>query len=293
MTRVWPVRFALQGLVALSAGCLPFFGNKGAPPRTPAAVERFADAARALGVPPSPPPLADVTRQLADAVESLPNAPGARERSQEIAAQAQSMHGVAADDSAPAQRSLAVALQAVQQMKKPAGSKKERERALQDVREAIGVKDGYRTMARALLVFTGGHPGLPAGATLPVLVAQLSVEDDDMARRTGSQAVFAVGEALRALDGDAGDLGQRAEQLARAAPLEYAPALHDALERAVAALRRLRASPPAFADLGAQAHDAVERIARDRPFELQRAAAQDALRLIADALTVARTAHDR
>src|SRR5262249_42251120 len=91
----------------------------------------------------------------------------------------------------------------------------------------------------------------------------------------------------RARRTQAGDLDQHAERLARAAPLEYAPALRDALERVVDALGRLRVSAPAFAALLSQAHDAVQRIARDRPFELQRPAAQDALRLIADALTVA------
>jgi hypothetical protein len=197
------------------------------------------------------------------------------------------MHGDGADDGRRARLSMSLALQALQEMRKPAGSKKDRERALQDVRQALGVRDGFHAVARALVIFTGGQPGLIAGAALPALVARFAVEDDDLARRTGAQAVFAVGEALRAHHVDAGDLSQRAERLASTAPLEYAPALRDALERAVEALRKVKANTAAFASLAAEAHDAVERIARDRPFELQRPATQDALRLIADALTVA------
>jgi hypothetical protein len=63
--------------------------------------------------------------------------------------------------------------------------------------------------------------------------------------------------------------------------------LRDALDGAVEALGRLRRDAPAFDALQSRARDAVERIARDVPFELQRPAAQDALRLVADALTVA------
>jgi hypothetical protein len=285
--RRWVIGFALQWLVAPSAGCLPFFGGKGPPPRTPAAVERFAASASALGLPPSPPSLAEATRLLAGAVESLPNAPGAREGGKEIGAQAQAMQRDAADESGRARRSISLALQALRQMRKPPGSKRDRERALEDAQQALGVEDGYRAVARALVLFTGGRPGLLAGSSLAVLVARFSVEDDDMARRTGAQALRAVSEALRALHVDSGDLGRRAERLGSAAPLEYAPALRDALERAVGALRTYKANAAAFASLEAQAHDAVERIARDRPFELQRPAAQDALRLIADALTVA------
>jgi hypothetical protein len=231
--------------------------------------------------------LAEVTRLLASAVESLPNAPGASDRGREITAQAQAMHGDAADDGRRARLSISLALDALQEMRKPAAAKKDRERALNDARQAVGVHQGYRAVAHALVIFTGGRPELTAGATLPALVARFAVEDDDMARRTGAQAVFAVGEALRALQVDAGDLSQRAERLASAAPLEYTLAFRDALERAVEALRKVKASTVAFASLAAEAQEAVERIARDRPFELQRPAAQDALRLIADALTVA------
>jgi hypothetical protein len=281
-------QLALAGLL-LYGGCLPFFGGKAPKPGTPAAVWRFAAAASQLGLPPSPPPLAEVTRLLAGAVESLPATPGGHERGQEIDAQARAMRGIPAEDEPRARQSLAAALHALEQMKKPAGSKKDRAHALEDVRQALGVGDSYRAVARALVLFTGSRLGLAAYGTLPALVARLSEEDDDTARRTGAQAVFAVGEALRALHGDAGDLSDRAEKLAHAAPLEYAPALHDALERAVAGLRRLDVHAPGFTELAKEAEEAVGRVARPRPFELQRAAAQDALRLITDALTVARS----
>jgi hypothetical protein len=281
-----PFALTLPSLVLLS-GCLPFFGSKGAPQRTPLAVERFAAAASELGLPPSPPPIDEATRMLADAVESLRNAPGAHERAQEINAQAQAMHAGGADHAEHARHSLELALGALQQMKKPAGSKKERERALNAVRNAVGVADGYRALARAMVLFSGGRDGLPAGATLRALVARLSVEDDDIARRTIAEIVRAIADELRALRLDAGNLDERAEKLTGAAPLEYAPALRDALDRAVTALRKYKAGTPAFATLAAEAHDAVQRITRDRPFELQRAATQDALRLISDTLTVA------
>jgi hypothetical protein len=270
----------------LSAGCLPFVGGKGEPPRTPAAVQRFAAAAGELGVPPSAPPLPEVTRLLAGAVESLPNAPGARERGREIAAHAQTMHGAAAD-SAAARQSVELALQAAEQMRKPAGSKEARARALAEARQAVDVAGAYRALAQALVLFTGGPSELAPGVTLPALVAHLAVADDEAARHTGAQVLYALVEELRARGIDVGDLAERANGLAGAAPLEYAAALRDALERAVDALRRMRAQTATFDTLRSQARDAVQRIARDRPFELQRPAVQDAFRLIADAITVA------
>lgn len=276
----------MRWLVLLAAGCLPFFGGKREPPRTPAAVQRFAAAAAALGVPPSPPPLSEATRLLAGAVESLPNAPEARERGRDIEARAQAMHGAAADDAA-ARASVELALQALAHMRKPAGGKGERERAVADVRGAAAVADAYRALADALVLFTGGPAELDSGVAVSALVARFAVEDDAAARRTGAQALHAIVVELRGRGVDAGDLEARAQRLGRAAPLEYAPALRDALDQAVDALGRVRVRAPAFATLCDQARQAVQRIARDRPFELQRPAAQDALRLVADALTVA------
>jgi hypothetical protein len=238
-------------------------------------------------VPPSPPQLPEVTQLLADAVESLPRARSAHEQALQIASQAKAMRGEGIDEAPHARASIDLTITALQQMKKPSGSKKDRERALQAVRSAVGVHDAYRALARALVLHSGGQPGLAEGATLRALVARLSVENDDTARRTAAQALFAVADALRALRIDPGDLGKRAEKLTTTAPLDYAPALRDALERAVTALRRYKTSEPAFAALASDANDAVQRFQRDRPFELQRSVAQDALRLIGDALTVA------
>ncbi len=280
MGRAW------RAMALLAAGCLPFFGGKGDPPRTPAAVQRFAAAAAGLDVPPSAPPLAEATRLLAGAVESLPNAPGARDHGREIEAQSRAMHGDAGDET-PARRSVELALQGLEEMRKPAGAKDARERAVADVHRAAGITATYRALADALVLFTGGPSELAAGGALPALVARFAVEDDEAARRTGAQAVRALAAALRARGVDPGDLAVRGDRLASAAPLEYAPALRDALDRAVAALDRLHAAAPAFERLRVEARAAVQRIARDRPFELQRPAAQDALRLIVDALTVA------
>lgn len=274
-------------LAWLCAGCLPFFGGKREPPRTPAAVQRFAAAAAALGIPPSSPPLSEATRLLAGAVESLPNAPGAGELGRQIDAHAQAMHGDAAADDAAARRSVELALQALEKMRKPAGGKRARKRALADVRRPAGVPDTYRVLADALVLFTGGPTVLASGVALPALVARFAVEDDAAARRTGAQAVHAIATELQRRGVRSGDLAGRAERLARAAPLDYAPALRDALERAADALDRLDVRAPAFQTLRRQAREAVQRIARDRPFELQRPAVQDALRLIADALTAA------
>lgn len=269
----------------LSAGCLPFFGGGGEPPRTPAAVQRFVAAATSLELPPTPTPLPEATRLLAGAVESLPNAPAARERARAIEAQARAMRGDTADDRA-ARRSIELALEAVESMRKPAGSKRARARALADVREAVGVAGGYRALAQALVLFTSGAAP-PSGVGVSALVARFAIADEEGARRLGPQVVSAIADELRRQGADAGDLARRADRLAGAAPLEYAPALRDALDGAVEALGRLRRDAPAFDALRSQARDAVERIARDVPFELQRPAAQDALRLVADALTVA------
>jgi hypothetical protein len=273
---------ALSLWLLLCAGCFPFFGRKGEPPRTPDAVVRFASAANALGVPPSPPPLPEVTRLLAGAVESLPAAPGANELGQKIAVEAQTMRGTA--DPEAARRSLSFAVQAIERMKKPAGSPKDHQQAIADVQKAGSIEDGYRAVARALLLFTGGP--LATGEDLPALVARFAVEDTDAARRTGAQVLYALASALVAVHADPGDLQQRAQRLTDADPLSYTPQLRDGLAVAIDALAKLKQTPPAVEALRVQGHAAVQRITRDRPFELQRPVVQDALRLLSDAITV-------
>jgi hypothetical protein len=178
-------------------------------------------------------------------------------------------------------------------MRKPAGSKKERERSREEARRAIEaatpvtLDDAYRAMARLLLLVTGGQGGRPSGAELPALVARMAQEDSELARRTGAQVVHAIAGALSELGRDTGELRKRADRLANAAELDYAPMLREALMLSVDALGKVKKKSPALESLRKQAHDAVERIAADRPFELQRPVVQDALRLIADALTIA------
>src|SRR5262249_15592276 len=85
--------------------------------------------------------------------------------------------GRGAGDEEAARRSVSLALQALGRMKHPAGSKKDRERAVAEVQQSTGVEDSYRALGRTFLFFTGGRSGLAFGAELPQLVARLAVED--------------------------------------------------------------------------------------------------------------------
>ena len=85
------------------------------------------------------------------------------------------------------------------------------------------------------------------------------------------------------------ELRKRAERLATASPLEYAGQLKDALSLVVRSLAGA-AAQPAERHLLDEAKVAVDAIRVDRPLELQHAAAQDALRLVTDAMTVSVTA---
>jgi hypothetical protein len=87
----------------------------------------------------------------------------------------------------------------------------------------------------------------------------------------------------------AAELRTHAQRLADAATLEYSAQLKEALTIAVDALAALERVPPspALDSLRTEGRAAVGRINAERPFELQRPAAQDAVRLLTDALTVA------
>ncbi len=270
-------------------------------------VQSFAAEAGQLDRPPSPPRLADVTHLLARAVESLPHTPNARPLAQQIEAEARAMNPEPNDRALAehASRSATFALQAIEGMKDPSGSKTDRQRTLDEARRAVSqlgaaaatggahstVGEAYRRVARAMLTATGG-PAV-SDRDLEGLVARLSIDDPDDARETGAQILYAMAEAFEALrqPGPASSLRQHAETLASAEPLDYAPKLKEALAVAVEAIaaveKNLRRA--ALPGLRAQAQAAVERISPQRPFELQRAAAQDALRLITDALAVAAT----
>jgi hypothetical protein len=127
-------------------------------------------------------------------------------------------------------------------------------------------------------------------------VARFAVEQPDDARRTGAQAIAAMSDALLRLPlapehaaRTAHELRKRAERLATASPLDYAGQLKDALSLVVRSLARADAQPGERRLLD-EAEVAVAAIRADRPLELQQGAAQDALRLVTDAMTVSVTA---
>jgi hypothetical protein len=287
-------------------GCISFQHDKAATPRTPAMVQRFADEASALGIPPSSPRLADLTRTLARAVESLPRGPTLHDFGQQIEAQANTLE--TQESVEPVRRSLDTALRAVAGLKRPAGSEKDRQRAMDEARRAVDalgatsatngsrapIESAYRAVAHAMLIVTGGQAAGASGRELPALVAHMAVEESEQARRSGAQVVYAIAGALETLPSHplkaqhlAGKLRTLADRLADASELDYSPLLKEALAIAVEALDAVEKVHVALATLRTQARTAVERIAIDRPFALQRAVAQDAVRLIADALAVA------
>jgi hypothetical protein len=291
----------------LLAGCLPFWRGKPEPPRPPEVVQRFFTAAEALGVPPASPSLAEVTHALGRAVVALPATPPARELGQKIEGEAQAMETQPATALAHAPASLALALQAIDGMKRPAGAASDRRHSVDEAQKAVRavsapatdagrVAEAYRAIARALLVVTGAKGSQAPASALLALVARLAVDDTEQAQRTAAQALYAVADAFDALPSPsskvherAAELRTRAAALGDAEPLDYAARLKTALDAAVDALdavgeaRRL----PALDSLRRQARDAVARITPERPFELQRARVQDALRLVCDGITIA------
>ena len=325
------------------AGCIPFVRSKPEPPRTPAVVQRFIAETQALGGVPASPPLDGVTHSLARAVEGLPWSPNSRSLSEQIHAEARKMaHGTEALDDpaqlAPARRSLMLALQAVEAMNQPAGERDNRRRVIDDARRATdalgapleasraplandaqreaarshepapsGPRDrliaAYRAVARVLSLVTGGEDSVAAGSALSALVSRFATEDADQARRTGSQAIYAMADAFASLPSVpskvkhlADELRERADSLARAGSLDYAAQLKGALSLAADALSLVdksvgkssgRRAPSALAPLTSEAQMAIDSIISERPFELQRPAAQDALRLVTDGITVA------
>jgi hypothetical protein len=299
-------------LVGTLAGCFPFFRGTPEPPRTPEVVQRFANETESLGIAPAPPRLVDITYTLARAVEALPAAPGAIELGRKIEIEAKMMDVNGSDSQLPigqAHRSLTFALQAIDKMKRPAGSKSERKRSIEAARRAVGaldtmsqtgdvrttVEDAYRALAHAMLVVTGGSRRGSHGGPLAALVARFAVEDVDQARRTGAQALYAIAAALEEVTDSgkakrfAGELRDRAERLTGAAALAYAGQFKDALGIVSEALSAWEEAKrlASLEVLQRQVRPAIDRIDADRPFELQRAVVQDALRLIADLFTVA------
>lgn len=274
-------------------------------------VQQFADETTALGVAPSPPRLADVTRTLARAVEALPRMRQAHELGQQIDAEAQAMEtSSGADEAAHARRSLTLALQALEGSNKAKDSAAERQRALDEAHratDALGaasrsdesaaaIENAYRAVGRAMLVVSGQHGVAARGSDVAALVTRFAAQDGDQACRTGAQIVYAMGGAFDALPSPpakvrrlAGELRSRADRLAQATALDYPAQLKEALavaEDALAAIDKAQGLS-ALKILRTQVHAAIAAISAERPFELQRPALQDAFRLLADALTVA------
>ncbi|HEX8953609.1 MAG TPA: hypothetical protein VF945_17250 [Polyangia bacterium] len=274
-------------------------------------VQQFADETSALGIAPAPPRLADVTRTMARAVESLPRVRQAHELGQQIDAEAQAMEtSGSTDEAAHARRSLTLALQAVEGSSKAKGAAAERQRALDEAHhatDALGaasspkesraaVENAYRAVGRAMLVASGQQGVAARGSDVAALVARFAVQDGDQACRTGAQILYAMGGAFDALPSApskvqrlAAELRSRADRLAQATALDYSAQLKEALavgEEALAAIDKAQRFS-ALQILRTQAHTAIAAISAERPFELQRPAVQDALRLLADALTLA------
>jgi hypothetical protein len=287
----------LLALAISTVGCvrIPFLRAKHEQHGSPEVVLRFASQADQLGRVPNAPGLPQVTRTLASAVEALPEVPNRRELGLRIHAQANAlMHAVTA-----ARPALDAALEALKTTKS-AVRESERDQSVEAARQAVEridqdpatVQAAYREVARAMVIVTGGRTERQDAGQLQALVLRFAVEEAAEARRTGARAIAAVASALPGLPIPvkhvgrvARELQERADRLAGAPLLDYAGKLKEALAAILAALDGAQ-SPPAAKLLLVEARQAVDALRPDRPFELQRACAQDALRLIADALTV-------
>jgi hypothetical protein len=132
---------------------------------------------------------------------------------------------------------------------------------------------------------------------LDALIARFAAAELDDARGLGAEVVVKLLESAHALTrpGDQPQLEalrRHTAQLAAAGPLDYAGELKQALARVVASLDQSDLSSGSRGLLD-EAHRAIEAIRIDRPFDLQRAIAQDAVRILADAIVVARPAASR
>jgi hypothetical protein len=293
-------RVAWTGLVLPLLGCLlPFVHSHREPPHSPEAVQRFSSQAQALTRTPGAPDLPHVTRSMGDAIEALPDVKDGEQLAEQVRKQADAMPQQGPDETdALARASLEAALEAVRRAK-PAVPQRDKDQAIDVARHAIEkIEPGqratvllaYREVARAMVVVTGGRT--LTGSELSQLVERFAVEEPDDARRTGAQAIAAIADELPGLPlppeharHTARELRKRADRLAKAASLDYAGQIKEALSLVVGALDR-GAMPPAERRLLDDAKVAVEGIRGDRPVDLQQAAVAEALRAISDALSV-------
>jgi hypothetical protein len=282
------------------AGCvIPFVSSRQEKPRSPEAVQRFSSQAQALTRTPGAPELPDVTRSMSDAIEALPDVKGGAQLAKKVLAQAEEMPRRSPDETpALARASLEAALEAVRRAT-PAVPKQDKDQAIEAARRAIEkitpgeratVHVAYREVAHAMIVVTGGRS--PTGSALSQLVARFAVEDPDNARRTGAQAIAVMGDTLPRLavpperaERTARELRKRADRLAKAASLDYAGQMHEALLLMVGSLDR--GSRPAVEQrLVDDARVAVDGIRGDLPLDLQQAAVAAALSAVSAALLV-------
>jgi hypothetical protein len=285
------------------SGCwrIPFLKTKEGTGLPPMVVERFAREASALGAPGAP-SLASVTRTMASAVDTLPSVARVAALSSQIRAQAEAMARQPSIDADLARPALDGALLALRRAT-PRVSQEVRDQAIASAqraldqlapREPASVARAYRAVAEAMLRVTGG----PATATdLDALVARFAAAELDDSRGLGAEVVVALLEAAQALARPSARAGveaprRRVARLAAAAPLDYAGELKEALAKVVASLDESDL-PSGSRGLIDEAHRAVEAIRIDRPFDLQRAIAQDAIRLLADAIVVAQRSASR
>jgi hypothetical protein len=294
-------------IVLTMFGCvrIPFVHPHAEDPKPPQAVQRFSDEAHQLTRSPGAPSLSEVTSSMSDAIEALPEVSGADQLALSVRKQAEAMrHGGAKEVDAMARGCLDVALEAVRRAKATV-SQEDKDRAVGVARQAIekvepghaaALANAYLEVARAMVMVTGGHAEVATGSELSHLVTRFAIAQPDAALRTGAQAIAALADALGRLplakehaERTPKELRKRAERLAIAPPLDYAEQFKDALSLALRALDRPSALP-AERRLLDEAKVAIEAIRTDRPLEMQRANAQEALRLIADALTVRVTA---
>src|SRR5204863_5137563 len=138
-----------------------------------------------------------------------------------------------------------------------------------------------------------GEAERASAGELQILATRFATEEAEQARITGAQALQALASAIEALPQPTKerseaiqDLRSRADALPGASSLSYSRRIREALESAVSGLANAGVAGVPIA-LVAEARRAVGRIDIERPFELQRAAVQDALRVLVDAVTIA------
>jgi hypothetical protein len=295
------------GLVLPLFGCvLPFVHSHREEPRTPAAVQRFSSEAQALARSPGAPTLSAVTRSMSDAIEALPKVDRAGQLAKEVRKQADAMTQAAPDEAdVLARASLRTALGAARSAQASV-SQGDKDYAVEAAHQAVEniapgqratVNFAFAAVAHAMVVASGERAPVATGSELSQLVARFAVEERDEARRTGAQAIAAMGDALQDLPRPpehagrtADELRKRAKRLATAEALDYAEQLKSALTLAVDSLDHAPLSP-AQRRLVDEAKPAVAAIRADRPLELQQATMVEALRLLTDAIDVGVTAH--